>query len=437
MYTYKVVIHPNNKQATKLKQIMNKCIETQNIIYDYLDKHLQDSKKHHEETGVYLPFPKCGEVREWFTLQKGIKDDEVIKSRLTLTKKEQREKHLDFLFYDCSNDALKQTVKDTYNSFIRFLKGISAYPVRRKYSSAKKSFYVDPFKIEFSSSKVKLEKIANNTKKNRTVLNWINLAEKDRIPTNCKYYNPRISYDGYQFYITVGVDDCNAPLKYIEKKKEINKTDEVIGVDVNINTVVTSNSKGTNINIYNSINNEHKVKKVEKRLKRTQKALSRKYIISKKLNNKFIRTNNYIKNKYKLHKLRNKLQNVRDSYLLEVVNNIIFNKDKMIPKKIIIEDLDVKSMQDTKKGKENRYLRPELQKVAFSKLLTKIKEKCIFYNIEIKEANRYFASSKTCSLCHNKKEDLSLDIRVYKCDKCGLVIDRDINAAINLANYKE
>ena len=437
MYTYKVVIHPNNKQATKLKQIMNKCIECQNIVYDYLDKHLNESKKNKEETGTYLTFPKCEEVRRWFTIQKRIKDDEVIKKRLNLTKKEQREKHLDFLFYDCTNDALKQTVKDTYASFIRFLKGISEYPVRKKYTNIKKSFYMDPFKIEFSSSKVKLEKIANNTKQNRTVLNWINLSEKNRIPLNCKYYNPRVSYDGYRFYITVSVDDCNAPKKYIEKKNKITKTDEIIGVDVNINTVITSNSEATIINTYKSINKEPKVKKAEKRLKRTQKALSRKYTISKKLNNKFIRSKNYIKNKYKLHKLRNKLQNIRDSYLLEVINNIIFIKDKTIPKKIIIEDLDVKSMQDSKKKKENKYLRPELQKVSFSKLLAKIKEKCIFYNIEIKEADKYFASSKTCSLCHNKKDDLSLSTRVYKCDKCGLVIDRDVNAAINLANYKE
>lgn len=296
---------------------------------------------------------------------------------------------------------------------------------------------MDPFKIEFSSSKVRLEKIANNTKQNRTVLNYIKLAEKNRIPTNCKYYNPRVSYDGYRFYITVSVDDSYAPHKYMEKKKNINKSNESIGVDVNINTIVTSNSEATIINTYDGINKTSKVKRLEKRIKRSQKALSRKYTISKKVNNKFIKSKNYIKNKNKLHKMRNRLQNIRDDHLLGIVNNIIFIEGNIIPKKIVIEDLDVKSMQDTKKGKDNKYLRPELQKASFSKLLNKIKEKCIFYNIELIEASKYFASSKTCSMCHNKKEDLSLDMRIYKCDKCGLVIDRDVNAAINLANYKE
>ena len=236
MYTYKVVIYPNNKQSTKLKLIMNKCIECQNIVYDYLDNHLKESKAAKEKTGAYLPFPKCSDVRKWFTKVKRIKDDEVIKARLNLTKKEQREKHLSFLFYDCTNDALKQTVKDTYASFKRFLVNTSKYPVRKNCKNYHKSFYMDPYKIEFSDSKVKLEKIANNTKSNRTVLNWINLAEKNRIPTNCTYYNPRINYDGNNFYITVGVEDKYAPTKYLNKKLELEESNKIesIGIDVNI-----------------------------------------------------------------------------------------------------------------------------------------------------------------------------------------------------------
>ena len=144
-----------------------------------------------------------------FTNIKKEKDTETINNRKGLTKKQQREKHLDVLFYDVSNDALKQTVKDTYNSFIRYFKKLSKYPNRKSYKDTNKSYYMDPYKIEFTENKVKLEKISNSLKRNRVVLNWVKLAEKNRIPINVKYYNPRVSYDGDRFYIVVAVDDIN------------------------------------------------------------------------------------------------------------------------------------------------------------------------------------------------------------------------------------
>ena len=144
MYTYKVVLHPNNKQQTKLKMIMNKCIEAQNIVYDYLDSLMRKNKLEYERTGEYIKLPTCLEVRRWFTIQKKILDEEVLEKRASMTKKMQRENHLDFLFYDCTNDALKQTVKDTYRSFMRFLKKESKYPVRKRYSNVKKKFLCRP-----------------------------------------------------------------------------------------------------------------------------------------------------------------------------------------------------------------------------------------------------------------------------------------------------
>ena len=217
MYTYKVVIHPNNKQRTKILNTMNKCIECQNIVFDILNAYIKRKEK----------LPKCSEIRKLFTIIKKEKDTETINNRVGLTKKEQREKHLDVLFYDVSNDALKQTVKDTYNAFVRFFKKESKYPNRKTYKDNHKSFYVDPYKIKFSDSKVKLEKIANNQKENRTVLNYVSLAERKRIPTNVKYYNPRVVYDGYRFYIVVSVEDKLAPIK---KNKELQ--DKTIGIDL-------------------------------------------------------------------------------------------------------------------------------------------------------------------------------------------------------------
>ena len=359
--------------------------------------------------------PKCSEIRKQFTVIKKEKDIETINNRKGLTKKEQREKHLDVLFYDVSNDALKQTVKDTYNAFVRFLKKESKYPNRKTYKDKHKSFYVDPYKIKFTDNKVKLEKIANNQKENRTVLNYVSLAEKKRIPTNVKYYNPRVVYDGYRFYIVVSVDDAHAPIK---KNKEL--LDKTIGIDLNISSIVTSENK-----VYVSINKENKVKKATRRMERLQRQVSRKYEVAKKEKRKLKECKNFIKNKKKIRRQYERLNNLRNDYIDKVINNILDSP----PKIIVVEDLDVKQMQQNKK------ISSLIQISSFRKFITKLKERCNKYSIEVKEADRYYPSSKMCSRCKNIKEKLLLSERIYKCNICNNKISRDLNAAINLANY--
>ena len=328
MYTYKIVIHPNNKQRTKILKTMNKCVECQNIIYDILDNLLKAGKK----------LPKCSEIRREFTKIKKDKDLETKLFQKGLTKKEQRMYHVDVLFYDVSNDALKQTIKDTYNAFVRYLKKVSKYPRRKSYKDINKSFYMDPLKIEFTENKVKLEKIANSLKKNRTVLNWVKLAEKNRIPINIKYYNPRVSYDGDRFYLTVSVDDINRPIK----KSKVNKIDKTVGIDLNINRIVTSE------NIYESVNKTQKIKKLEKKLKRLQRIQSRRYLLAKE--RKFKTKKNLIKIIKKIKKVYRRLRNIRDEFQYKVIYNIINNKiDNTKINKVVIETLDVKQMSKNKR----------------------------------------------------------------------------------------
>ena len=405
MYTYKVVIHPNNKQRTKILNTMNKCIECQNIVFDILNAYINRKEK----------LPKCSEIRKLFTTIKKEKDTETINNRVGLTKKEQREKHLDVLFYDVSNDALKQMIKDTYNAFVRFFKKESKYPNRKTYKDNHKSFYVDPYKIKFTDSKVKLEKISNNQKANRTVLNYISLAERSRIPTNVKYYNSRVVYDGYRFYIVVSVEDKFAPIK---KNKELQ--DKTIGIDLNISSIVTSENK-----VYVSINKEKRVKKASRTLKRMQRQASRKYEVAKKEKRKLRECKNFIKNKKAIRKKQERLNNLRSDYINNVINDILTKP----PKVIVVEDLDVKQMQQNKK------ISSLIQISSFRKFISKLKERCDKHNIEVKEADRYYPSSKMCSKCKNIKDKLLLSERVYKCSICNSKINRDLNAAINLANY--
>ena len=415
MYTFKVMIHPNNKQRTKILRTLNKCIECQNIVFDYLDSFVKDNK----------PLPSCGDVRKWFTTIKKEKDDEVILKRTNMTKKEMIENHLDTLFYDVSNDALKQMIKDTYNAFIRYFKKLGKYPNKKTYKDSKKSFYVDPFKIEITSNKVRLEKIANNQKANRQVLNYIKLAEKDRIPTNISYYNPRVSYDGTNFYLTVGVKDEFAPKK--RENKIVNKT---IGIDLNIATIVTSENT-----TYKQATKTRNYKKLNNKKKRLQRALSRKYLICKKDNKKNIKySQNYKKNKSIINKLERRLTNIRDDCHKKIIDDIFFSP----PSKIVIEDLYVKEMTDKKKRKKMTYQEKlaakNIHTASFKKFSRLLIEKANKYNVTIIKADKYYASTKKCSCCGNKKI-MKIDDRTYKCDICNLIIDRDLNAAINLANY--
>ena len=416
MYTYKVMIHPNNKQETKIRRTLNKCIECQNIVYDYLDSFVKNNEK----------IPSCSDVRKWFTIQKRLKDTEIINKRINLTKKEMIEKHLDTLFYDVSNDALKQMVKDTYNSFVRYFKKLSKYPVRKSYKDKKKSFYVDPYKIDFTDKKVRLEKISNNQKLNRQVLNYVNMAEKNRIPLGVKYYNPRVTYDGTNFFITVGVDNEYAPVK-IRNKVD----DRVIGIDLNNGKIVTSEDIS-----YPQPTRDSSYQKTNKRKKRLQRALSRKYLSCNPNNNKNITySHNYKKNKDQIKKLDRRLLNLRDDCHKRIIDDIFKNP----PSKIVIEDLYVKSMTDKKKRKKMTYKEKMAAKnihtASFRKFASILTNKANKYSITLIKANRYYASTKKCSCCGNRKV-MEIDERTYKCEECNLVIDRDLNAAINLAQYK-
>ena len=388
MYTYKVMIHPNNKQETKIRRTLNKCIECNNIIYDYLNSFVNN-----KET-----FPKCNDVRKWFTSQKTLLDNETISKREGMTKKEMIENHLDTLFYDVSNDALKQEIKDTYNAFIRFFKNISKYPVKKSYQSYKKSYYVDPYKIEFSDKKVKLEKIANNQKENRRILNLISLAEKNRIPTNAIYYNPRVVLEGNKFYIVVSVNDEYAP----KKKKELNK-DKTIGIDVNIKSIVTSD----NI-VYDTITNKENYKKAKKKYIRTQRIMSKRYIISKKLNKELRYSKNYQKIKAKWRKYKDRLLNLRDDHITRIINDI-----KGISQyKICVETLDVNSMKKKEKGKR-KTIAQGIQENPFRKFLKTLEARLIKEGIQIIYADKWYPSSKKCSNCGNIKEDLKLSDRIF------------------------
>jgi len=371
---------PNNKQRTKLFQSAGVARWTYNWT-------LARQQENYKNGGKFI---SDGELRK----------------ELTQLKKTEEFNWLN----NYSNNITKQSIKDACLAYQRFFKHQADFPKFKSKRKSRPSFYIDNCKIKFSENKVKLEKIANSKKKNKQKLNWIKLAENNRIPINCKYYNPRVTFDGLNFWISVGIDF------------EINQsqpTNDGIGVDVGIKDLAICSDK----NIYKNINKTKQIKKLKKKKRRLQRRVSKKYLKNKK-GGSYCKTSNIIKSEKELLKLNHRLTDIRHNYLHQVTSEII----KREPKFIVLEDLNVRGMM------KNRHLAKAVQEQCFYEFYRQIQYKCLWNNINFITADRFFPSSKLCSCCGNVKKDLKLSDRTYICE-CGNVIDRDYQASVNLCNY--
>ena len=380
MKTIKVMLNPNNKQKTKLSQSAG----TSRFAYNWC---LAKQQENYKNGGKFIS--DC-DLRKEFTLLKKTDDYKWLN--------------------DYSNNITKQAIKDACNSYLRFFKHQSNFPKFKSKRKSRPSFYVDNVKIEFSKTHVKLEKIADAKRKNRAKANWIRLAEHNRVPIDCKYYNPRVTFDGINWFISVSIE-C-------EENQE-RSTNKGIGVDIGIKDLAICSDGNT----YKNINKTQTIKKLKKQKRRLQRKISRKYLKYKEGNN-YKKTSNIIKSEKRLLKLNHRLTNIRHNYLQQTTSEIINRK----PKFIVLEDLNVKGMM------KNRHLAKAVQEQCFYEFYRQIKYKCKWNNIQFVEADRFFPSSKLCSVCGNIKSDLKLSDRIYRCE-CGNIIDRDYQASLNLAEY--
>ena len=380
--TIKVQLRPNNKQLTKLFQYTG-CSR---FAYNWTIAREQESYKQGNK------FLQDGELRKEFTQ----------------LKKQENYKWLNTI----SNNVTKQAIKDACNSYKRFFKGQSKYPKFKSKKHSKQSFYQDNVKIKFTDTHVKIEGFATSRKKNKQKLNWIKLCEKGRIPTNCKYMNPRITYDGLYWYISVSIkvdDNTDIPLN------------EGVGIDLGLKDLAVCSDGNT----YKNINKSPKVKKLEKKKRKLQRSISRKYNMNKE-GERYKKTNNIIKREKELLKLSKRLTNIRRNYLHQTTSEIVKRK----PSFICIEDLNVSGMM------KNKHLSKAIQQQGFYEFRRQIEYKSTWNNISVIIADRFFPSSKLCSCCGEIKKDLKLSDRIYRCD-CGNTIDRDYQASLNLKRYGE
>lgn len=378
----KVMLLPNNKQKTKLSQYAG----TARFAYNWV---IAKQQENHKNGGKFIA-------------------DNDLRKEFTQLKKTDGYSWLNSV----SNNVTKQAIKDACDAYKKFFKGYSKFPKLKSKKKSTLSFYQDNVKIKFSDTHVKVEGFSSSKKQNKQKLNWIKLAEPQRIPTDYKYNNPRIKFDGLNWFVSVSIE-------YEEKAAD--PQNDGIGIDLGIKDLAICSDEST----YKNINKSKKVKKLEKRKRRLQRSISRKYGKNKK-GGSYCKTSNIIKSENKLLKLNHRLTNIRQNYLNQTTTEIVKTK----PSYIVIEDLNVCGMM------KNRHLSQAVQQQGLREFRMQIEYKCKWNNILLIVADRFFPSSKLCSSCGNIKKDLKLSDRIYRCE-CGNVIDRDYQASLNLKRYGE
>lgn len=315
---------------------------------------------------------------------------------------------------EVSSEIPQQALKDLGDAFDRFFKHIGDYPKFKKKGKCTVSFFHLNNKFVVKENMIKLEKIG-----------FVKMKDEDRLTKgNYKKYkikvsNPRIKHNGRYWYLALAIED--------EKVEEVELTGESIGVDLGIKELaVVSNIDKP----FENINKTTRVKKLNKKLKKFQRRVSRKYDKLKSgkafaKGERLKKTSNIIKLERKINILYKKITNIRENHIHQTTNTIVKTK----PSRIVVEDLNVKGMM------KNRHLAKAVQEQSFYKFTSTLEYKSKKIGIEFVKANRWFPSSKTCSACGNIKKDLKLSDRIYKCE-CGLILDRDKNASYNLAKYE-
>ena len=307
---------------------------------------------------------------------------------------------------EVNSKSVKRSIENGYVAFTRFFKHQSAFPKFKKKGK----------------SDVKMYFVKNNPKDcrcerhriNIPSLGWVRIKEKGYIPTTKDGYvikSGHVSIKADRYYVSVLIE--------IPDTKIANNSNGGIGIDLGLKDLaIVSNGK-----TYKNINKSARIKKLEKKLRREQRCLSRKYENLKKGGS--TQRANIQKQKLKVQKLHHKLDNIRTDYINKTIAEIVKTK----PSYITIEDLNVRGMM------KNRHLSKAVASQKFYEFKVKLHAKCNENGIELRVVDRWYPSSKICHCCGSVKKDLRLSDRIYKCS-CGYIEDRDFNAALNLKDAK-
>ena len=309
---------------------------------------------------------------------------------------------------EVSSKSIKQSIMNAQKAFKNFFDKKANFPKwKKKSNSDVKMYFVRNNKTDCQCMRHKI---------NIPTLGWVKLKEKGYIPT---------SKDGH--IIKSGTVSCKAGNYYVSVLIEIPENEKPVlnhlgmGIDLGVKDfAVCSNGK-----VYKNISKSSRIRKLEKKLKREQHRLSRKYESLKKSKNNLkgeVTRQNIRKQKLKVQKLYHRLDCIRTDYLNKAVSELVKTK----PKWITLEDLNVRGMM------KNKHLSKAVAQQKFFEFRTKLTAKCKEYGIELRLVDRFYPSSKLCHKCGCIKSDLKLSDRTYICSECGYISDRDFNASLNL-----
>lgn len=312
--------------------------------------------------------------------------------------------------YEVSNSSLQTTCRDLDKTYKEFFKKKKGYPKFKSRKTDRPSFPINVTSFYFKDDKTcNIQKIGKVRYKTNTEF---------PIGNKCKFTNPRVSYEPARkkWILSFGMELQN-------EAQEL--TDNLMGVDLGIKELAVV-ANGDEELYFHNINKSKRIRTLEKKKRHIQENISRKYESSRKNNGgKYVKTNGIIREEQKLREVQARINGIRENYTHQVTNALV----KKLPKRITVEDLNVSGMM------KNKHLSKAVQEQRFFEVLRQIEYKCEWNGIEFVKADRFYPSSKTCSRCGHKKDDLKLSDRVYVCPECGLEIDRDFNAALNLQKY--
>lgn len=287
--------------------------------------------------------------------------------------------------------AVKQAIMNGDKAYKRFFKKQTSFP-RFKKKSDYGSFYLIGA-IHVKRHLIQLPKMGK-----------VKLNEKGYIPFE-KVKSAAVSREGNRYFVSVLVEEEKMTREQVEQS-------DAIGVDMGIKEFLYI----SNGECVTNISKSGKLHKLMKSLKRQQRKFSRRVKGS----------NNWYKQKEILQNLHRRIRNIKTDLKRKIVLSLVQSN----PQYITIENLHVKGMI------KNRRLSNSFQQIGIRYFIDWLKQKCIEYEIELRQVGRFYPSSQICSDCGNRKS-MPLHVREYSCENCGLKIDRDLNASINLKQAKE
>lgn len=376
---YFIEIKPTNEQIIKINQTIGVCRYVYNL---YLSK----NKEMYESEGKFL---SGYDFSKWLNNVYTKECSQWIKK--------------------VSSKAVKQAIMNGDKAFKRFFKGLSGFPrYKKKKNQDVKCYFPKNNKTDWTVERHRVKV---------PTIGWMRLKEYGHIPKNAIVKSGTIGKRAGRYFVFVLCEWEEAGTKPI-----LNQTG--VGIDLGVKDFAIR-SDGI---VHENINKTIQVKKIEKRLKREQRSLSRKFENIKKRGEQSVTNKraNIDKNILRVQKLHARLANIRLAYVKSIVNDVVKTK----PTFITVEDLNVKGTM------KNKHLSKAVAKQCFYTFKTWLFTKCKEYGIELRQVDRFYPSSKLCSCCGQKKTNIKLSDRVYTCE-CGNVMDRDLNASINLLQAKK